>query len=338
MLDDRLLTEVLSDFARTLLLDVSVQGVLDELVLSIASVLDIGAVGVSLRLDGTGSHYVASTGYLADRYDEIRRTVVDDEDASGFTDRIPMVIEDLEADQRCPAFSARALTLGVRSAFSFPLWYRDSFIGSLDMLGTSTRSMDERDIKVSMTLADVVTAYVVNATKCRAAAEELSIFRHLARHDQLTGLANRFQLQERIDLAGTEGRDRNRNTAILFTDLDDFKSVNDLHGHAVGDSVLAAVAARLAKVVRNDDLLVRFSGDEFVILCENLDHANDAEVLVERIRRCFDEPFVVPGSDAVLNLTASTGVSFVGESGGLGRDLLELADAAMYRAKRDKAQ
>jgi diguanylate cyclase (GGDEF)-like protein len=119
---------------------------------------------------------------------------------------------------------------------------------------------------------------------------------------------------------------------VLFADLDRFKLVNDLYGHDVGDQLLVAVAERLAAVVRPGDTLARLSGDEFVILCEDLDDPSQANVIAARIGDAVREPLVIEGAE--MDITVSVGIAFSGPGDELSEQLLHDADTAMYQAKR----
>lgn len=146
---------------------------------------------------------------------------------------------------------------------------------------------------------------------------------HESHHDPLTGLANRRELLR--SLAEVED---GASVAMLTIDLDDFKAVNDTHGHAVGDDVLRAVGLRLRAVSRSGDVVARLGGDEFVIL---LDPSPDPlEDVVDRVRSTLAEPVIV--GDRVIRCTGSVGAA-VGSVDGL----MERADDAMYRAKRSRA-
>jgi diguanylate cyclase (GGDEF)-like protein len=120
--------------------------------------------------------------------------------------------------------------------------------------------------------------------------------------------------------------------AVLYADLDEFKSVNDNFGHHVGDELLVAVADRLTGMLRPGDTLARLAGDEFAILCEDLDDESQAEPLANRIGDVLSEPFHLAGSD--LTVSASVGIAFAGIAEDLPEVVLEKADAAMYQAKR----
>lgn len=149
----------------------------------------------------------------------------------------------------------------------------------------------------------------------------------LAMRDALTGLHNRRYLVERLATRGPVGEN---GKALLFVDLDEFKVVNDQHGHDVGDAVILEVARRLEANSREQDVVVRLGGDEFVVLLDGV-LGEDVNAIAERMVAAVAEPIIT--SRAVVNITASCG--FVVAAPGTPRaGLLEAADAAMYRAKR----
>jgi diguanylate cyclase (GGDEF)-like protein/PAS domain S-box-containing protein len=146
-----------------------------------------------------------------------------------------------------------------------------------------------------------------------------------AQTDPLTRIANRGALFEALHRHLEEGQ----GCALLFCDLDQFKAINDEHGHAVGDRILADVAARFAGLAGPEDLVARFGGDEFVIVCPTLDEGALAE-LVRRVGAEVGRSF--PGPDGLLFLGVSVGVA-IGRPGESVDDLIGRADRAMYGAK-----
>ena len=164
----------------------------------------------------------------------------------------------------------------------------------------------------------------------RKAAEEALV--HQAFHDTLTGLANRALFLDRVEHALARRRRNVVDTAVLFLDLDRFKSVNDTLGHGAGDELLVAVARRLESVVRPGDTVCRLGGDEFVVLCEELVDERDALVVAERVAKAVGAPVMVSGRH--VSVTASIGIAFATTAAYETADaLLRDADAAMYRAK-----
>jgi diguanylate cyclase (GGDEF)-like protein/PAS domain S-box-containing protein len=167
---------------------------------------------------------------------------------------------------------------------------------------------------------------VSDVTELRRTEEQL---RRAALHDALTGLPNRTLLTDRLDQAlSREAASAGRGTAVVLLDLDDFKLVNDSRGHAVGDALLVAVVERLCATARPLDTVARFGGDEFVVVCEDVDEAT-ALSLAESLLAALREPFDVDGN--VLHVSASFGVAR--SPGSAAADLLRFADAAMYAAK-----
>ncbi|MEY9860845.1 diguanylate cyclase (GGDEF)-like protein/PAS domain S-box-containing protein [Catenulispora sp. GAS73] len=153
--------------------------------------------------------------------------------------------------------------------------------------------------------------------------------------DPLTGLANRTLLVSRIrEAIELGGADPDR-LAVLFLDLDRFKLVNDSLGHAAGDELLAAVADRLRKAVRRGDLVARFGGDEFVVLCENVAGQTEAGAIAQRVIDCLIPPFDFAGK--AMHVRTSIGIALAHGPDTTVDELLRDADAAMYQAKSDGA-
>lgn len=155
--------------------------------------------------------------------------------------------------------------------------------------------------------------------------------RRVALHDQLTGLANREMLSSQLTESIHTTEQSGRPMSVMFLDLDGFKPINDQLGHAAGDRVLVEIAQRIRSVVRDGDMIARFGGDEFVILCNDCDQ-RDAEHLTGRIGEAIRQPLT--GFREDLRVTASIGVACLASGRRAdGDDLLHAADSAMYRSK-----
>ena len=163
----------------------------------------------------------------------------------------------------------------------------------------------------------------------RKRAEEELVWR--STHDTLTGLPNRALIQERLVNALQRSRRHGLSVVLLFIDLDGFKLVNDTHGHAAGDALLKAVAARLLELVRPGDTVARLAGDEFIILCEQLEQPASISALAERINDELRRPVEFFGMP--MFVTASIGVAVGHGSTHTAEDLLRSADTAMYAVK-----
>jgi diguanylate cyclase (GGDEF)-like protein len=199
----------------------------------------------------------------------------------------------------------------LRPRNSFALW-------SEEVRGRSARwSQAERSA------ADALRTHLASA-QLRIAQAQLA---RLASHDPLTGLVNRRVVNTELDRLALESEEW---VALVFIDLDRFKAVNDGLGHEAGDEVLVAVAARLTTLARPGDIVARFGGDEFVILCRHCPPTAAAK-LAKRIVRAFDTPFLVDEKE--VSETASVGWA-IAKSNGDTSELIRRADLAMYYAKR----
>ena len=154
----------------------------------------------------------------------------------------------------------------------------------------------------------------------------------LALHDGLTGLANRAHLQEHLQLAVARSRRTGSGCGILMIDLDGFKLVNDTHGHGVGDALLSEVARRLRTQVRASDLVARVGGDEFVVVFEPAESQDMAHAIGVKLVAALGQPYIV--ADRSFTIGASIGIALAPIHSTEPHRLLELADLAMYEAKR----
>jgi diguanylate cyclase (GGDEF)-like protein/PAS domain S-box-containing protein len=156
--------------------------------------------------------------------------------------------------------------------------------------------------------------------------------RYVAEHDALTGLPNRAVMRDRCEQVLSVAKRNNTCVGLLFIDLDNFKEVNDTHGHQIGDELLKEVALRLRSTVRAADTVCRQSGDEFVVILQELPNSMAIDYCVRKIRDALNEPYKFEGIEFVS--TASIGISCSPADGSTTDELLRHADMAMYVAKR----
>ena len=174
---------------------------------------------------------------------------------------------------------------------------------------------------------EMLLAFAEHASLALTDAKTVADAIHQALHDSLTGLPNRQLLIDRLEHAQARAERAGNKVAVLFVDLDTFKTVNDSFGHAVGDVLLGEAAARLLRCIRAADTAARFGGDEFVVLLEDVDEPRVAQV-ANRILETMNEPFEIEGREVFIG--ASIGIA-IGHS--VDDDLLRNADLALYRAK-----
>jgi diguanylate cyclase (GGDEF)-like protein len=328
---DRQLSEVLSDFARTMLTDFPIQGILDQLVRRIVEIMPITGAGVTLISETTNPHYVAASDEAAFRFEELQTVLDEGPCIAAYQTGRAVAIADLSKEKRFPVFIIQAREAGLAAVFTFPLHHGDSQLGALDLYRDTPGGLDEDAMTVAQTLADVASAYLVNAQGRSDLLNSAAHARSTALHDGLTGLPNRILLLERIQHALVNRRRSGKLVAVLFIDLDDFKRVNDTSGHQAGDKLLLAVSSRLSDVLRPGDTLARLSGDEFVVVCADLSEEGQIEGLATRLDVAIATPFDLAG--LIVELSASIGIAFA-EQGNDPEQLLHRADIAMYQVKR----
>jgi diguanylate cyclase (GGDEF)-like protein len=232
--------------------------------------------------------------------------------------------EEFEEDH--PTIAAAMRTARLEGLAAFPLLRDHSPFGVVAAFFARKRPLEPE----AVALVEAITRQASQALSRIRLQEELA---HLALHDQLTGLANRALLREHIEAAIAGSARSTEPLAMMFLDLDGFKRINDRLGHATGDDVLREVAARLKTMVRESDVIGRFGGDEFIVLCPETDH-DAAAAIAERLRATIGEPIEwLPDG---FSISASVGVVVqraVADERPTTDGMLELADAEMYRAK-----
>jgi diguanylate cyclase (GGDEF)-like protein len=328
---ERQLSDVLSEFARTMLTDFPIQGILDQLVRRIVEFMPISGAGVTLISESTSPHYVAASDDKALAYEELQTVLDEGPCVATYRTGEVIAIADLRDEGRFPAFVPRALEAGLCAVFAFPLCQGERRLGALDLYRNTPGGLSGDAMIVAQTLADVTAAYLLNAQARADLLNSSAQAKAVSLHDALTGLPNRILLLERIEHALLRRRRSEKLVALLFIDLDGFKRVNDGFGHQTGDELLVAVTARITRMLRPCDTLARLSGDEFIIVCEDLDEEVQIESIAARLVDVIAVPFDLGG--VAVDISASVGIAFAGE-GNDPEQLLHRADIAMYQAKR----
>ncbi|MFA6443558.1 MAG: EAL domain-containing protein, partial [Sterolibacterium sp.] len=186
-------------------------------------------------------------------------------------------------------------------------------------------------VSVASDLAGQPTHYIACFTDISERKASEDHITHLAHHDALTGLLNRYSLQGRLEQALATIRREQRALAVMFIDMDHFKNINDILGHAVGDELLMEVARRLRDGVRDSDVVARLGGDEFVLVLTEVDNATAAARVADKILRALGEPYAI--GEEELHVTPSIGLAFYPDDGDDCETLMKHADIAMYHAK-----
>jgi diguanylate cyclase (GGDEF)-like protein len=252
-----------------------------------------------------------------------------DEDLRNFalplTGATPSTTRTFMLETATPKVQAVVHSVGDTGAAAVPITSNGELIGWLSASVTDDPDRLQRDPEVAVRLRGLAGQAATAVRNARL----LDQIRHQALHDALTGLPNRALVLDRVEQMLARAR-RNFSTAhVLFIDLDGFKEINDTLGHAAGDQLLRAVAARLAAVLRRSETIGRLGGDEFVVLAEGDNRGPAPELVADRLLEVLREPFDVSG--VTVAVTASIGIA-IGDRSSPG-ELLRDADIALYQAK-----
>lgn len=301
---------------------------------AVARLLEVrcpGTSGVVLVLDESGRRLTlaAAPGLDPGRRRMLDGLVVGSANPAGRAVKSSevVVVADAAMDPRFPEARAAADRLGARSITATPILSSRTgkALGALLLQGGEPHATDQLD-QAWRESCGVLAAVAIE----RAGDEALLAFQ--ATHDPLTGVSNRSAMLDRLELALARSQRSDRALAVLFCDLDRFKEVNDLYGHDQGDALLVEVAKRIQKTLRPSDTVARFGGDEFVVLCEDVDGPEQALQLAQRVSDAVDHR-TVPVEGAEVTVTVSIGIALATDKLDNPEALLRDADMAMYRAK-----
>lgn len=258
----------------------------------------------------------------------IGRKVYRDSWAYSQTDHVidsqePVVIESFHEETR---FSPSPLLIrhSIVSGVNVVIQGVEGPLGILGAYAQEAHVFSSDDIRFLQSIANVLST----AIERRLADERLA---HMAHHDALTDLPNRFLVTDRLEVALAEAQRRGQHLALLFLDVDRFKNINDVYGHAFGDQILKEIADRLRGAVRAIDTVSRQGGDEFLVMLPELRSDQEAKRVAQKLLDTFAMPFQAEDTEVVL--TASIGIAYFPADGNQADILLRNADAAMYEAK-----
>lgn len=284
----------------------------------------VATVSCVATLDGAGElQVIAGTNPLEGLYVPADRRPGPDSLRLG----APILLPDHHAvESDYPVIAAAMRKARLEGLAVFPLRRDHAPFGIVATFFARRRELEAAAVE----LVEAITRQAAQSLARIRLQEELA---HLALHDALTGLANRALLREHVDAALADTGSSEHSVAMMFLDLDGFKSINDQLGHSTGDEVLREVAQRLRTAVREADVIGRFGGDEFVVLCREIDDDRAAQI-AERLRAVVEEP--IPWLPRGFAVSASVGLVVTDRSRerpATTDELLHLADGEMYRAK-----
>lgn len=236
-----------------------------------------------------------------------------------------VITDDIATDPLWDGYRELALPHGLRACWSMPIpSNRGDVLGSFAVYRDQPSRPSTRDLE----FMGMATRLAAVAIEHRLLTDQLE---HQAHHDALTGLPNRLLFQDRLSQALAQAERKKQQVAVLYMDLDRFKSINDMLGHASGDALLRQAASRLQACIRKTDTLARLGGDEFTVVVNELSDPQDAMHVATKLIEAMRAPFHVDEHE--LFVTLSLGISIYPDDGLESETLMANADAAMYRAK-----
>ena len=236
----------------------------------------------------------------------------------------PVWIRDVTVDANFPRVNL-AREHGLKAAMAIPVLANDKVVAVIVFFVFESRAEDER-------LVGLVTAIAAQLGLVIQRIQMEETIRQMAYHDTLTGLPNRLLFHDHLNLAIIHSQRKMQKLALLFLDLDRFKTINDTLGHDVGDRLLQGVADKLRRCVRGSDTVSRLGGDEFNVLLQEIGAVEAAAAIAQKIVASVSHPLVI--NNNTVHTTVSIGISIYPDDGSDAETLLKNADFAMYHAKK----
>jgi diguanylate cyclase (GGDEF)-like protein len=307
-----------------------IEVVLDAITEGVSSLLDAEVAALRL-IDEDDADYLrirSSVGVEPDVLGTVSRTRIGEGVGGRAVSEAQLVIAD---DYRTDAHPLDAFVeRGLHTAMAAPVYRDGKVAGSLLVASYDPeRHYTENEREMLLAFAEHTSLALNDASALDAVNQAYADALHRATHDELTGLPNRSLVIDRLANAMMRAARGNKQVCVLFIDVDRFKGINDSLGHSIGDEVLVRVSDRLRNAVRPGDTVGRLSGDEFVVVCEDIDTTAAVHV-AERVADDVSAPIKLYGRDLVL--TVSVGVATACKQSSA-EDVLRDADVAMYRAK-----
>jgi diguanylate cyclase (GGDEF)-like protein len=303
--------------------------VAERLTVAVPGVVDCDRIGVWLwdHIDQC-LRSLASSGGTPEQSSYVRGLTISATD----TPYLPRMIASpepvfLEKGNDDPYMSRLMTMLDVVALVVVPIVVREVFLG---VLTVSVADRPER-MRCDDELSERLTGVAALAATALQNGQLVDKLRHKASHDGLTGLLNRIGFRQHIDRVLGSTHPGQGRMGLLFVDLDDFKQVNDAHGHDAGDELIRQAASRLDAMTRGSDAVARLGGDEFAVILANVREDRQVRAAEARVRGAFIEPFVL--GDVAISIGASVGGGIWPEDGATVKELIRHADVAMYQDK-----
>lgn len=277
-------------------------------------------------LEGNELVYLAASGTAADTVG-LRLAISSSLSGACVTRSETLHCEDALLDPRVDREACERV--GLRSMVVAPLVHRGAAVGVLKVLSTRPSAFTWRDQLVLSYMSDLIAASIHTASRYAA-----DVLFHKATRDHLTGLANRALFYDRLALGLEQAARQGGKLGLLSVDMDGLKRLNDRHGHQAGDIALRTLAARLSSAARRSDTVARLGGDEFAVVLIPVQDRAAVQDIVARMQIALGDRMVIDG--VPCSLGASFGHALYPDDGASVEQLLEVADRAMYQAKRER--